>query len=116
MNQEEVRSDQDAGEAVETEAVATRSGDKSPSKTKKSAPATPPQEIVLTEEDRAMAAEIIGQLGETDEIPVQQVHNIVGVCGAAFAQKVLKKTFEVEANGGLLTHNRQRRRDRKRNR
>ena len=99
MNQEDARNDQDAGEVAETESAAGQS-----------APAAPPPEIVLSEEDEALAAEIIEKLGETEETPVQQVHNIVGVCGAAFAKKVLKKTFDVEANGGLLTHNRQRRR------
>ena len=110
MNQEEPRNDQIAGEAAEIDSVATSPDSKSPSKSTKSAPAEPPEEIVLSEEDEAVAVEIIEKLGETEEIPVRQVHNIIGVCGVAFAQKVLRKTFEVEENGGLLTHNRQRRR------
>lgn len=49
-------------------------------------------------------------LGETDKKPVQQIKNIVKLCGVDFANNILKETLEVEANGGMTITNGDRRR------
>ena len=62
------------------------------------------------EEIQAGVEEIARRLGETEAVPRQQIERIIRYCGIKYARRILRKTYEVEANGGLLTHNRERRR------
>lgn len=57
-----------------------------------------------------MVQEIAAKLGETEKGPRYLIADIITHCGVEFAEDVLKETFEVEANGGLMTNNQTRRR------
>ena len=59
---------------------------------------------------QTLAGEIAEKLGETEEQPLKQLELIIEHLGAEFAQEVLNDTLELEKNGGMLTHDEQRRR------
>jgi hypothetical protein len=65
---------------------------------------------LYSREAKAAAQEIAAQLGETDAKPLKQIANIIQHCGLEFAQNLLQETATIEANGGMLTHDGQRRR------
>lgn len=64
----------------------------------------------ITQEAKAVAQEIAAQLGETEGKPLKQIASIVHHCGVEFAQNLLQETLEVEAGGGMLINDGQRRR------
>lgn len=74
---------------------------KQPKKNKPSSPPTP---------EHLLAQEIARQLGETKAIPFFQIRDIIQRCGADFAKEMLQRTFETEANGGLMLSDGSRRR------
>lgn len=57
----------------------------------------------LIARQRKILDSIAEALGEKDEIPLRQLEAIVQLCGASFAQALLKETEAVEAAGGLKT-------------
>lgn len=61
-------------------------------------------------EYETVAAEICEALGEKDYKPKRQIYLVVEQCGIDFARKVLEDTQEIEAKGGMLTHEGTRRR------
>ncbi len=58
----------------------------------------------------AFAMRVAEKLGESDDMPLGQLRKLTELCGEDFINKVLRKTAEVEAKGGLLTHDGTRRR------
>lgn len=69
------------------------------------------EQTTLTEtETRDVVDRIAAQLGETQFKPRRQLTQLVERCGVEFVEKVLKETIEVEANGGVLVENGDRRR------
>ena len=58
----------------------------------------------------AVASEIAGQLGETEPEPRAQIARVVEHCGVEFARKILRKTLDAEAKGGILVKSGERRR------
>lgn len=65
---------------------------------------------VPRKEAKALAKEIAQQLGETEPKPRYQIARIIMLCGIEFAQEMVKQALEVEADGGLLTSDGERRR------
>ena len=61
---------------------------------------------------KAEAAQIGEKLGETSSKPVAQIGQLIEKCGLPFVEKIMAETEAVEAEGGLLTHDRKRRRSR----
>ncbi|NDJ51988.1 MAG: hypothetical protein GYB68_02750 [Chloroflexi bacterium] len=59
---------------------------------------------------QVIADQIATMLGETEEHPRFQIARIVQVCGVAFAEKMVRRTFETEENGGLMVVDGSRRR------
>lgn len=62
------------------------------------------------EEVQQLTKEISDKLGESDEGPVRQIVQIIELCGADFAKKMLEETMEIEEKGGMKTHKGDRRR------
>lgn len=54
--------------------------------------------------------DLAAQLGETDEEPIQLLTAVVENCGVDFARQLLQETVEIEAQGGLMIKNGERRR------
>lgn len=61
-------------------------------------------------EVRAAARAIAQRLGETERQPIAQIRAIIRLCGLEFAEKLVEEALAVEANGGLMTRDGQRRR------
>ena len=59
---------------------------------------------------KSAAARIGEALGETSPKPVAQIGQLIEKCGLPFVEKIMAETEAVEAEGGLLTHDRKRRR------
>lgn len=59
---------------------------------------------------RQLAAQIAAALGETEWQPRHQIHRLIRVMGAAFAQELLRDTQAIEAAGGLFLERKNRRR------
>ncbi len=59
---------------------------------------------------KAAAAQISEALGETSPKPVAQIGQLIEKCGLPFVEKIMAETEAIEAEGGLLTHDRKRRR------
>lgn len=59
---------------------------------------------------KAEAAQIGEKLGETSPKPVAQIRRLIEKCGLPFVEKIMAETEVIEAKGGLLTHDRKRRR------
>ena len=59
---------------------------------------------------KAEAAQIGEKLGETSPKPVAQIGQLIEKCGLPFVEKIMAETEAIEAQGGLLTHDRKRRR------
>lgn len=49
-------------------------------------------------------------LGETAAQPIEQIGQLIAKCGFEFVEKIMAETEATEASGGLLTHDRKRRR------
>jgi hypothetical protein len=64
----------------------------------------------LSKEDQQAIREIAGKLGETQKSALSQVSKIARICGMEFIQQTFDKTFEVEAQGGLVVGDSSRRR------
>lgn len=62
------------------------------------------------DEIQVFIQDLAAQLGETDEQPLQLLEAVIENCGVDFAQQLLKETLEIEAQGGLIVKNGQRRR------
>ncbi len=58
----------------------------------------------------AVVEQISTTLNETEAKPVEQIKKIVAALGGKRAQKLLKRTLEIEENGGMPIYNEQRRR------
>lgn len=54
--------------------------------------------------------DLAAQLSETDDEPIQLLTAVVENCGVDFARQLLQETVEIEAQGGLMIKNGQRRR------
>ncbi len=63
----------------------------------------------MTNRQRKAAQEIAAALGESEEKPLRQIKAIVHLCGTGFAQAILAEVDEVEAQGGLMTKDGERR-------
>lgn len=59
----------------------------------------------MTPEEAELAKDIAEKLNETLPVPILQINRIVQICGVDFALQVMRDTLEVEANGGMKTHN-----------
>lgn len=64
----------------------------------------------LLAKQRKLLENMAEALGEKDEVPLRQLEAIVLLCGASFAQAILKETEAVEAAGGLKTSDGERQR------
>ena len=53
---------------------------------------------------------IADRLGETEELPRQQIIKIVQALGRTQACAILEQTLEIQANGGMLTQNKKQKR------
>lgn len=62
------------------------------------------------DEIQTSVQEIAAQLGETEAEPLHLLKGVIKHCGLDFAQQILKETLEIEAQGGLMVRNGQRRR------
>ena len=60
----------------------------------------------------SQALYIAKKLGETEASPRFQIASIIQVCGADFAQQILDQTWEIQAQGGLLVPDGNRKRTR----
>jgi len=69
-----------------------------------------PNQRELTSKQRKTFEAIAEELGETEEAPLAQLHDIVLYCGTGFAQAILDETKEIEAGEGIPTSDGQRRR------
>ena len=61
-------------------------------------------------EVRAAARDIAKRIGETEKQPLAQIRAIIRLCGLEFAEKMVEEALAIEANGGLMTRDGQRRR------
>ena len=59
-----------------------------------------------------LAAQFGDALGETAAKPIEQIGQLIEKCGLDFVEKIMAETEATEAAGGLLTHDRKRRRSR----
>ncbi len=64
----------------------------------------------LTSKQRRSLDEIIERLEETEKKPRRMLEAIVMLCGIAFAQAIVEETFQIEAQGGFITKEGDRRR------
>ncbi len=62
------------------------------------------------EQIRQLAKQFGAALGETAAQPVKQIQQLIEECGLPFVEKIMTQTEATEAAGGLLTHDRKRRR------
>ncbi|MEQ8676317.1 MAG: phosphorylated adapter RNA export RNA-binding domain-containing protein [Aggregatilineales bacterium] len=66
--------------------------------------------VNLNPEEHEAFVKIADTLGETDKGARKQVVNIVRHCGIPFAQQMLDETLKIEADGGMMTLDGERRR------
>ena len=59
---------------------------------------------------KGAAARFGEALGETSPKPIAQIGQLIEKCGLPFVEKIMAETEAIEAEGGLLTHDRKRRR------
>lgn len=59
---------------------------------------------------KQLAARFGEGLGETSPKPIEQIGQLIAKCGLPFVEKIIAETEATEAAGGLLTHDRKRRR------
>ncbi|GAB1422573.1 hypothetical protein MASR2M15_28090 [Anaerolineales bacterium] len=57
-----------------------------------------------------LTAEIAKAIGETDPMPINQIRLIIKKCGIDFVREVVNETKDIYENGGLKTHDRDRKR------
>jgi PHAX RNA-binding domain len=69
----------------------------------------PPRRTV-SPETKAAAAQISDQLGETEWGPRKLIEAVVDLCGLEFAQQLLEESLRVEAEGGMMVVNEERKR------
>ena len=69
------------------------------------AKATPP-----ADPNSQLAKQFADALGETAAQPIEQIRQLIAKCGLDFVKKVMAETEATEEAGGLLTHDRKRRR------
>lgn len=62
------------------------------------------------DELQAFVQDLAAQLNETDEQPIQLLMAVVENCGMDFARQLLQETVEIEAQGGMMIKNGERRR------
>jgi hypothetical protein len=62
------------------------------------------------DEIKAFAEQLASQLGETEAQPRKMLADLVQYCGIEFSQEIYRLALETEAQGGLMTHNEDRRR------
>ena len=62
------------------------------------------------EETQTLAQEIAQKLNESDETPVKQIQQMIELCGVDFVNAVMQETEQIEADGGMTTHDEKRRR------
>lgn len=65
---------------------------------------------VSPKEAKSLATDIARQLGETEPKPHYQIARIIMFCGLEFAQEVTEAALQVEAGGGMMTLDGERRR------
>ena len=59
---------------------------------------------------KELAAKFGAALDETSPKPVAQIRQLIEKCGLPFVERIMSDTEAIEAEGGLLTHDRKRRR------
>ncbi len=65
---------------------------------------------VVAPEIKAAAAQISDQLGETEWGPRKLIEAVVDLCGVEFAQQLLEESVRIEAEGGMMVVNDERKR------
>ncbi len=98
MSQEE----QQAQEAAETSVEISETPEVKDAAKAKSKPSK--------KEIKDMATRVADQLGERNNKPRQQIAKIISLCGLKYAEKLVEETKEIEAQGGMMTQNGERRR------
>lgn len=63
-----------------------------------------------TDQTNQLAKRFGDALGETAAKPIEQIGQLIAKCGLDFVKKIMAETEATEAAGGLLTHDRKRRR------
>lgn len=63
-----------------------------------------------TDQTSQLAKQFGDALGETTAKPIEQIGQLIAKCGLEFVEKIMAETEATEAAGGLLTHDRKRRR------
>lgn len=66
--------------------------------------------VPLSDAEASYADELIETLQEGNSGAVDTLRDFVGICGIEFAKRVLAETQKIEAEGGMMTANGQRRR------
>ncbi|MCY3916803.1 MAG: hypothetical protein OXG49_12390 [Chloroflexi bacterium] len=64
----------------------------------------------LADPTHQLAKQFGDALGETAAKPIEQIGQLIAKCGLEFVEKIIAETEATEASGGLLTHDRKRRR------
>ena len=64
----------------------------------------------LADPTRQLAKQFGDALGETTAKPIEQIGQLIAKCGLEFVEKIIAETEATEAAGGMLTHDRKRRR------
>lgn len=72
-------------------------------------PRRPPRRVI-TPEVKAAAAQLADQLGETEWGPRKLIEAVVDLCGVDFAQQLLEESLRIEADGGMMVVNEERKR------
>jgi len=69
----------------------------------------PPRRVVAPE-IKAVAAQISDQLGEAEWGPRKLIEAVVDLCGVEFAQQLLDESLRIDADGGMMVVNEERKR------
>ncbi|MCY3864989.1 MAG: hypothetical protein OXG68_06065 [Chloroflexi bacterium] len=64
----------------------------------------------LADPTRQLAKQFGDALGETTAEPIEQIGQLIAKCGLEFVEKIIAETEATEAAGGMITHDRKRRR------
>lgn len=64
----------------------------------------------LADPTRQLAKQFGDALGETTAKPIEQIGQLIAKCGLEFVEKIIAETEATEAAGGMITHDRKRRR------
>ncbi|MCY4018963.1 MAG: hypothetical protein OXG39_06115 [Chloroflexi bacterium] len=68
------------------------------------------RQAIPADEIENLARQIGEKLGEKTGKPMRQITQMIEICGPAFVEKILADTEAAEAAGGILTHDKKRRR------